>query len=102
MGKRVSITRRWYYLTLRDLGLVRCKRDFARRWLGRGETYLRDYEFRDRGWRRVNGATVARLRSNLTDVARRSPSDVADEIARVLAAIERDECIAATMAAWSQ
>ncbi|MBP1180912.1 hypothetical protein [Methylobacterium sp. PvR107] len=59
-----------------------------------------DYEFRDRGWRQVNGVTTARLRENLVRVAARVPRNVADEIRRVLAAIDRDEHVAATMIAW--
>ena len=90
------------YVLLRDLGLVRCKRDFARRWLGRGKTFVRDYEFRDRGWQRVNPATTAQLKKNLCGVAVRSPSAVAREIEKVLAAIDRDERVAATMAAWTR
>ena len=90
------------YWLLHDLGLVRCKRDFSRRWLGRGETYLMDYEFRDRGWRRVNSVTTARLRENLLGVAARVPRHVAAEIKRILTMIDRDEQVAAMMAAWGR
>lgn len=83
-----------HYWIMRELGLVRSKRDFAVRWLGRGKTYLRDVEFRDRTWRRVSPVTTARLRADLISVARRSPAAVADEIAQVLAAMDRDEVVA--------
>lgn len=83
-----------HYWILRDIGLARSKRDFATRWLRRGGTYLRDIEFRDRGWRPVSPVTTARLRAGLISVAKRSPIAVADEIAQVLAAIDRDEAVA--------
>ncbi|SFT21959.1 hypothetical protein SAMN04487845_1267 [Methylobacterium sp. yr668] len=83
-----------HYWTLRSLGLVRSKRDFATRWLKRGGTYLRDIEFRDRGWRTVNPGTSALLRVNLIGVAKRSPPYVAAEIGQMLAAMDRDEIVA--------
>ncbi|KOX59195.1 hypothetical protein ADL19_05670 [Streptomyces purpurogeneiscleroticus] len=88
------------YEALRDLGLVRCKRDYAKRWLNRGRTFLRDYEFRDRGWRRVSPATTALLRKNLKGVAARSPSAVAREIKTLIDRMDRDERVAATMDSW--
>lgn len=90
------------YATLHDLGLVRCKRDYAKRWLGRGKTFLRDYEHRDRSWCRVSPVTTARLRKNLIGVAARSPSAIADEIKALIAAIDRDECVTATIASWGR
>lgn len=90
------------YALLRDLGLVRCKRDFAQRWLGRGKTFVRDFEFRDRGWQRVSPTTTGRLKKNLAGVAVRSPSAVAREIEAVIATIDRDERVAATMASWTR
>lgn len=90
------------YTALRDLGLVRCKRDYAKRWLGRGKTFVKDYEFRDRGWRRVSPTTTAQLRRNLTSVAARSPSAVAREIRALIDRMDRDERVAATMASWGR
>lgn len=90
------------YTAMRDLGLVRSKRDYARRWLGRGKTFLKDYEFRDRGWRRVSPAAIGLLRENLTTVAARLPSAVADEIKALIDRIDRDERVAATMTAWGR
>lgn len=91
-----------HYATLRELGLVRCKRDYAKRWLGRGKTFLKDYEFRDRGSRRVSPAATATLRRNLTGVAARSPSAVASEIRVLIERMDRDERVAATMATWGR
>ena len=90
------------YTALRDLGLVRSKRDYARRWLGRGKTFIKDYEFRDRGWRRVSPAATALLRRNLIGVAARSPSAVAREIGALIDRMDRDERVAATMVAWGR
>lgn len=90
------------YVVMRDLGLVRSKRDYATRWLGRGKTFLKDYEFRDRDWRRVSPTTTAQLRRNLTSVAARSPSAVAREIRMLLNRMDRDERVAATMASWER
>jgi hypothetical protein len=90
------------YITMRDLGLVRCKRDYAKRWLGRGKTFVKDYEFRDRGWRRVSPAATALLRQNLIGVAARSPSTVAREIRALIDRMDRDERVAATMASWGR
>lgn len=83
-----------HYWSMKELGLVRSKRDFTQRWLGRGKTYLRDIEFRGREWRPVSTVTTARLRAGLINVAKRSPACVAAEIMQVLAAIDRDNAVA--------
>lgn len=76
---------------------MRSKNDFATRWLRRGKTYLRDIEFRGRGWRLVSSVTTARLRANLINVAKRSPACVAAEIMQVLAAMDRDAAVERTL-----
>ena len=79
---------------LRALGLARSKRDYARRWLGRGPTYIRDYENRTRGWNLVAPATSTRLREHLVAVATRVPVGIAAEINEVVADLDRSADIA--------
>ncbi len=78
------------YINMRDIGLTRCKRDFATRWLGRGKTYLRDFEFRDgRDGVKVPTVTVMKLRSRLQAVAERVPPGIRSEIEFVVASIDQ-------------
>lgn len=78
------------YLKMLDLGLTRSKRDFARRWLGRGKTYLRDFELREgRDIVRVSTTTVTTLRTRLRAVANRMPAGIAAEIMSVVQDIDR-------------
>ena len=79
------------YTTLHNLGLVRSKREYARRWLGRGETYLRDYEHRaERQHARVSPTTVATLRSRLCAVSAVLAPRLARDLNEVVRAIDRD------------
>lgn len=89
-----------YVDRLTRFGLVRSKRDFARRWLQRGPTFIRDYEFRSRGWNRLKPATVSQLRANLSAVAAYLPDGLAAEVAAVIEEIDRDERIASVMDEW--
>lgn len=76
---------------LRALGLVRSKRDYSRRWLGRGPTYLRDYEHRTgREMLHVAQKTVVTLRSRLCAVAACVPHQFALEILDIVDRIDRD------------
>lgn len=77
------------YTLLRGLGAVRSKRDFARRWLGCGKTYLKDFEKDGREVARVSGVAVASLRFRLGAVAERVPATVAAEIKAVLDELDR-------------
>ncbi|MXQ10951.1 DUF6626 family protein [Microvirga makkahensis] len=86
------------YKMMRALGLVRSKRDYSRRWLGRGQTYLRDYELRGRDFVQVPAATVTRLRSRLRAVADRVPAGIRTEIEAVIATIDQGTAVADLLA----
>jgi hypothetical protein len=77
------------YKAMREAGLVGSKRQFARLWLRRGKTYLRDFEHRpERLDLRVADRTVAALRGRLIAVAALSSKRVADRIDKVVADID--------------
>jgi len=76
------------YDKMRELGLVRSKRDYCR-WLGRGKTYLRDIEFKGRDGVRIPMVTVMQLRARLKSVANRVPSTIRMEIDSVIASIDQ-------------
>lgn len=79
------------YEALRSAGFVRSKRDFATRWLGRGKTYMRDYEYKvGRDGTRVSPGTVARLRRLLTEIAARSSVAVKADLSKIILDIDRD------------
>jgi hypothetical protein len=82
------------YKMMFNLGLVRSKRDYSRRWLGRGQTYLRDFELRDRDFVRVPPITVTRLRTRLRAVADRVPKGLRTEIEAVIDAIDQGVAVA--------
>jgi uncharacterized protein YigA (DUF484 family) len=70
---------------MRDAGFVNSKRQFARIWLGRGKTYLRDFEHRpERLGLRVADRTVVSLRGRLLAVAAFSSKRVADRIDKIV------------------
>ena len=71
-------------------GVVRSKRDFSRRFLGRGVTYLRDFEQRERMGVRVPPRTVVTLHRRLEAIVRLLPPEPAHELLQVLGRIERD------------
>jgi hypothetical protein len=77
------------YESLRDLGLVRNKPDYCRRFLGRGPTYLKDYSRDGREMARVSPKTVTILRARLCAIAARVPSGIAAEIMSVVQDIDR-------------
>ncbi len=77
------------YQRLREIGLVRSQRDFARRFLGRGKTYAKDYGRGGRDMARVPDKTIRTLRSQLCAVAERVPAGIAAEIADVLWEIDQ-------------
>jgi hypothetical protein len=86
------------YERLRQIGLVRSKRDFAQRWLGRGKTYLRDYEYKiGRDAVRVSARTVEKLHARIAAVAARVPAGVASDLHEVMCEIERDARVADTV-----
>lgn len=83
------------YEKLRHVGVVRSKRDFARRWLKRGKTYLRDYEHkagRDAMW--VPLSTVHNLRSRIAATATRVSASIASDLDEVIREIDRDRRLA--------
>ncbi len=82
------------YSRLRQMGLCKSQRDFARRFLGRGKTYAKDYGREGRDMARVPDATIRILRSQLCAVAERVPAGIAAEIASVVEEIDRD-CLVA-------
>ena len=83
------------YERLRQIGLVKSKRDFAQRWLGRGKTYLRDFEYKvGRDAMRVSARTVEILHGRIAAVAARVPARVASDLHEVLREIERDSRVA--------
>lgn len=77
------------YSALRDLGLVRSKRDYCRRLLGRGPSYLTDYARDGRDMARVSPKTVAVLRARLCAIAGRLPTVIAAEVMEVVQGIDR-------------
>ena len=77
------------YEKMRDLGLVRSKRDYSRRWLGRGETYLRDLQFKGRDGAIIPASTVTALRMRLKCVSQQAPTGVKLEIDAVIASIDQ-------------
>ena len=82
------------YFSLRQMGLCKSRRDFARRWLGRGKTYAKDYGREGRDMARVPDKTIRTLRSKLCAVAERVPTGIAAEISIVIEEIDRDCAIA--------
>ena len=83
------------YERLRQIGLVKSKRDFAQRWLGRGKTYLRDYEYKSgRDAVRVPVCTVEKLRERIAAVAARVSARIASDLHEVLREIQRDARVA--------
>ncbi|WP_425515152.1 DUF6626 family protein [Microvirga terricola] len=77
------------------LGLTRSKREFARRWLGRGKTYLRDFEFREgRSRERVSLDTVSTLRTRLCAISARMPDGICAEIAGIVHDIDCSVAVA--------
>ncbi len=84
------------YSRLRQMGLCKSQRDFARRFLGRGKTYTKDYGREGRDMARVPDRTIKNLRSQLCAVAERVPDGIAAEIVSVVEEIDRD-CLIADM-----
>lgn len=76
--------------SLMELGIARSKHDFSRRLLGRGVTYLRDFEHRDRHGVRVPPRTLATLCERLNALAGLLPTGAAREVREVLTRIEQD------------
>lgn len=79
-----------YYHRLREIGLVRSRRDYSRRWLRRAETYLHDLVGKRRGGCLVGPDALRHLRERLGAVADLSPPGPAAEVRAVLAEIDRD------------
>ena len=77
------------YSRLRQMGLVRSQRDFARSFLGRGKTYAKDYGREGRDMARVPDKTIRALRTRLCAVAERVPTGIAAEIASVVEEIDQ-------------
>ena len=77
------------YSVLLDLGLVRSKRHFSRAYLGRGWSYVRDIEQRDRNEFRLPPATIRLLRARLQALTSFLPVGIAGEIERVVAKIDQ-------------
>ncbi|UYW29505.1 hypothetical protein OKC48_13675 [Methylorubrum extorquens] len=79
-----------YYLRLREMGLVRSRRDYGRRWLRRASTYMHDLRGKKREWALVRPDTTAHLRERLTAVADLLPPGLAAEVRAVVSDIDRD------------
>lgn len=82
-----------YYLRLRRMGLVRSRRDFARRWLQRASTYMHDLRGKDREWALVSPSTMAHLYERLTAIADLLPPGIAAEVRAVVTDIDRDAAV---------
>lgn len=94
-GRGLLIT----YIKLREIGITRSKRDFAIRLLGRGKTFVRDYEQREgRDAVRVPPKTVARLRMRLRALADRMPSGIRADIEAVIHGIDQGTMVADLLA----
>lgn len=83
------------YEIMREAGLVRSKRDFSRRWLGRGRQFLRDYEQRfDRHMREVSPETVSALRARLCALAPFTSKAVASTIMDIVRVLDKARLVA--------
>lgn len=82
-----------YYLRLREMGLVRSRRDYGRRWLRRASTYMHDLRGKKREWALVRPDTMAHLRERLAAVADLLPSRLAAEVRAVVSDIDRDATV---------
>lgn len=79
------------YSILLDRGFVRSKRDYAKRWLGKGKTYVRDFEHRpERSLSKVGPSAVQCLRSRLTALKEFFPPTLVKEADDLLQSIDRD------------
>jgi len=78
----------YIYDRLRDFGLVKSKRSYAMDWLGKGKTYMRDYEHRGRLDARVPRGTIRTLRRRLLTLAAQCPPSIAREITAFVAEID--------------
>ena len=80
--------------SLRMLGLVDSRQAFSIRWCGRGEDMLRDYTRRDGATARIKPHVVARLRGRLAEAADLLPPDLATQVRKIDADIQRDLYVA--------
>lgn len=88
---------RMTFRDLSNLGLVRSKRHFSRTYLGRGWSYLRDIEQRDRDEFRVPPATVSLLRARLQALVNLLSPEAADQIKRVIMQIDQHNFVSDTL-----
>lgn len=85
IGRNLSVI----YTMMHAACLVRSKRDFSRRWLGRGKTFLKDFEQRpERHFRRVSPRSIARLRARLLRIAAISPRSLRPDIEKIIREID--------------
>lgn len=77
------------YYAMARVGLVKSKRDFSRRYLGRGLTYFRDFEQRNRLSSRVPSRSVDTLQKRLKALLPLLPHAIASEVGHIIAQIER-------------
>jgi hypothetical protein len=77
------------YGWMRGTGLVASKREFSKRWCGKGQTYVTDYVEDDRLDAMVPGAVIERLRDRLHAVAALVPTGAAREIMAIVDRIDR-------------
>lgn len=77
------------YERMRGMGLVANQREFSRAWLGKGQTYARDFREDGRLHAMVPGAVVTRLRDRLCAVARLVPRGAAREVTALVEGIDR-------------
>lgn len=92
LGRNLLVT----YRRMVGVGLARSGRDFSKRWLGRGKTYVRDFEHRaGRDNVVVPDRTVLFLRDRLCRVAAKLPAPLASEIRAIVAEIDHARAIAA-------
>ena len=81
------------YQQLVELGVVRSKRHFAKAYLNRGKTYLRDFEQRCRYDVEVSVVTVLALRNQLEQLIHLLPPYVASEIKSIVIGIDVDDAV---------
>lgn len=85
------------YLHLRQMGLVRNRRDLSTNFLGKNRAYLKNIEAR--APLTVPLRVVQALRSRLAEVERFCPPGIAQEIREIIAGIDRD-CLVAQRLGW--
>jgi hypothetical protein len=85
------------YRQLRQMGVVRSKRDFSANLLGRNRAYLKNLEARCP--LTVRPIVIQTLRARLAEIKKFCPPEIRAQIAGVIARIDQD-CRVAKLLGW--